>query len=81
MDALDISRGIGSSVGISVVDAQPFAAAGRAALDTRITRQAEIIACIGDHKLPMMATVAMPTLLVVFRKAARQGGDHAAIEL
>jgi MFS transporter, DHA2 family, multidrug resistance protein len=109
----NLSRNIGSSVGISVVNAllttntnvnhaditanvtpinrafedpavtaflSPFTAAGRAALDTLITRQAEIIAYIDDYKLLMIATFAIVPLLIVFKKSARSSGGHAAVE-
>jgi DHA2 family multidrug resistance protein len=49
----------------------PFNAAGRAALDAVITRQAQIIAYIDDYKLLMIATIAIIPLLLVFKKAAR----------
>jgi DHA2 family multidrug resistance protein len=53
----------------------PLTAAGRAALDAVVTRQAEIIAYIDDYKLLMIATLAVIPLLVVFRKpAAARGG-------
>jgi DHA2 family multidrug resistance protein len=98
-----LSRNIGSSVGISVVNSMltrntqtnhaqiaehvtsvnrvfetpgishfwnPVTAAGRAALDAVITRQAEIIAYIDDYKLLMIATIAVLPLLMVFKKAA-----------
>jgi DHA2 family multidrug resistance protein len=102
-----LSRNIGSSVGISVVNSlltqntqvnhaaiaqhvtavnrvfedpviarfwDPVTAAGRAALDAVITRQAQIIAYIDDYKLLMIATLAVVPLLVVFKKAS--GGDE-----
>jgi DHA2 family multidrug resistance protein len=110
----NLARNIGSSLGISVVNAlltsntqvnhaeivahvtpmnrgfempaisqllNPLTEVGRAALDAVITQQAQIIAYIDDYKLLMIATVAMVPLLVVFRKAADKGGDHAAVEL
>jgi MFS transporter, DHA2 family, multidrug resistance protein len=52
----------------------PVAAAGRAALDAVITRQAQIIAYIDDYKLLMFATLAVVPLLIVFKKVARGGG-------
>jgi len=97
-------RNIGSSVGISVVNAlltrntqvnhgaigqhvtavnrgfedpmvarfwDPVTAAGRAALDGVITRQAQIIAYIDDYKLLMFATLAVVPLLFVFKAAPR----------
>ena len=49
----------------------PLTAAGRAALDAVITRQAQIIAYIDDYKLLMIATLAVLPLLMVFRRASR----------
>jgi DHA2 family multidrug resistance protein len=108
-----LSRNIGSSVGISVVNAlltrntqvnhaeiaqhvtavnrafespavtqfwNPLTAAGRAALDAVITRQAQIIAYIDDYKLLMIATLAVIPLLIVFKKAPASGGeDHTLV--
>ena len=105
-----LSRNIGSSVGISVVNSlltqntqinhaaiaqhvtavnrmfelptiaqawNPMTAAGRAALDAIITRQAQIIAYIDDYKLLMIATVAVLPLLIVFRKpSGKTEPDH-----
>src|SRR6202049_2097884 len=105
-----LSRNIGSSVGISVVNSlltrntqvnhaeivqhvtavnrifgdpiiaqfwNPLTAAGRAALDAVVTRQAQIIAYIDDYKLLMIATIAVIPLLLVFKKPADDGGgDH-----
>ncbi len=103
-----LSRNIGSSVGISIVNAllvqntqanhaaivpsvnavnrgfenpliaqawNPLTAAGRAALDAVITRQAQIIAYIDDYKLLMIAALAVIPLLVVFK---RPSGQRAA---
>ncbi len=106
-----LSRNIGSSVGISVVNAllientqanhadiagaitpmnralespavhhfwSPLTAAGQAALNEVVTRQAEIIAFIDDYKLLMIATLVVMPLLMVFRRAARASApDHA----
>jgi MFS transporter, DHA2 family, multidrug resistance protein len=106
-----LSRNIGSSIGISVVNSlltrntqvnhaviaqhvtavnrmfegsmiarfwNPATAAGRAALDAVVTRQAQIIAYIDDYKLLLIATVAVLPLLAVFRKTSGGGGaDHA----
>ena len=108
-----LSRNIGSSVGISVVNSlltrntqvnhadiaqhvtavnrmfeepmiarfwSPVSAAGRAALDAVVTRQAQIIAYIDDYKLLMIATLAVVPLLIVFKKAS--GGhepDHTVV--
>jgi DHA2 family multidrug resistance protein len=96
-----LSRNIGSSVGISIVNTllvqntqanhaaivpsvtavnrgfenplvanawNPLTAAGRAALDAVITRQAQIIAYIDDYKLLMIAALAVIPLLIVFKK-------------
>ena len=105
-----LSRNIGSSVGISVVNSlltqntqinhatiaqhatmvnrafedpmiaqvwNPITAAGRAALDLVVTRQAEIIAYIDDYKLLMIATLAVVPLLLVFQKPRRgEALDH-----
>ena len=103
----NLSRNIGSSVGISVVNAllientqanhadiaqhitainrafenptiahywNPTTAAGRAALDAVVTRQAQIIAFIDDYKFLMIATLAVLPLLLVFRRPPRAGG-------
>src|SRR6476659_7396517 len=99
----NLSRNIGSSVGISIVNSlitrntqanhaaivpsvtavnrgfehpaiahawDPLTAAGRAALDAVITKQAQIIAYIDDYKFLMIATLAVLPLLIVFRKPA-----------
>jgi DHA2 family multidrug resistance protein len=101
----NLSRNVGSSVGISVVNAllttntqvnhavisehvsavnrgfeepavaqfwNPLTAAGRAALDAVITRQAQIIAYIDDYKLLLFATLAVIPLLVVFKRPPRR---------
>lgn len=109
----NLSRNIGSSVGISIVNAllvsntqvnhadiathvtavnrafhdptimqfwNPVTAAGRAALDSVITHQAQIIAYIDDYKLLMIATLAVIPLLIVFKKpAARDASDHTMV--
>jgi MFS transporter, DHA2 family, multidrug resistance protein len=108
-----LSRNIGSSVGISVVNSlltqntqvnhaeivqhvtavnrifgdpiiarfwNPLTAAGRAALDAMITRQAQIIAYIDDYKLLMIATLAVIPLLIVFKQPSGAGGeDHTVV--
>jgi DHA2 family multidrug resistance protein len=109
-----LSRNIGSSVGISVVNAlltrntqvnhnsiaqhvtavnrvfdtpdiarfwNPLTAAGRAALDAVVTRQAQIIAYMDDYKLLMIATLSVLPLLIVFRKpaSAPRVDAHAAV--
>ncbi|MDR3449008.1 MAG: EmrB/QacA family drug resistance transporter, partial [Alphaproteobacteria bacterium] len=99
----NLSRNIGSSVGISVVTAlisentqinhasiaayvtpfnhafsaptiarafNPFAAAGRAALDGVISMQAVIIAYIDDFKLLMILSIAVMPLALLLRKPA-----------
>jgi DHA2 family multidrug resistance protein len=58
----------------------PLTAAGRAALDAVITRQAQIIAYVDDYKVLMMATLAVIPLLIVFKKAAgTQATDHVVV--
>jgi MFS transporter, DHA2 family, multidrug resistance protein len=58
----------------------PVTAAGRAALDAVITRQAQIIAYIDDYKLLMLATLAVIPLLVVFKKPSGGGSpDHIEV--
>jgi DHA2 family multidrug resistance protein len=58
----------------------PLTAAGRAALDAMVTRQAEIIAYIDDYKLLMIATLAVIPLLVVFTKPSGVSGpDHTMV--
>jgi DHA2 family multidrug resistance protein len=61
----------------------PLTAAGRAALDAIVTRQAQIIAYIDDYKLLMIATLAAIPLLIVFKRApSGHRADHAgAVEL
>jgi DHA2 family multidrug resistance protein len=55
----------------------PVSAAGRAALDAVVTRQAQIIAYIDDYKLLMIATLAVIPLLIIFTKPPRDvGTDH-----
>jgi DHA2 family multidrug resistance protein len=105
-----LARNIGSSVGISAVNAllvantqvnhadisrhvtavnrtlneptiaqywNPVTAAGRAALDAVVTRQAEIIAYIDNYKLLMIATLIAIPLLIVFKKpSARPAREH-----
>jgi MFS transporter, DHA2 family, multidrug resistance protein len=108
-----LSRNIGSSVGISVVNTlliqntqanhaaiapyvnpvnrafenpliaqawNPLTAAGRAALDAVITRQAQIIAYIDDYKLLMIATLVVIPLLMVFKKPpGRRAAEPVAV--
>jgi MFS transporter, DHA2 family, multidrug resistance protein len=54
----------------------PLTEAGRAALDSVITRQAQIIAYIDDYKLLMIATPAMFPLLAVSRRWLVAAGAH-----
>jgi hypothetical protein len=57
----------------------PVTAAGRGAFDAVVARQAQIIAYIDDHKLLMIAILAVIPLLIVCTKASRGGGpDHIA---
>jgi MFS transporter, DHA2 family, multidrug resistance protein len=107
-----LSRNIGSSVGISVVNSllvqntqanhasiapsvsainrgfdnptmahfwNPMTAAGRAALDAVVTRQAEIIAYIDDYKLLMIATLVVMPLLLVFKRSTRPGAAPVVV--
>lgn len=102
----NLSRNIGSSIGISAVNTfltrntiinhaelaahlqptdpgfadpatrallNPTDAGGRAALDTLVTGQAQIIAYIDDYKLLMVAVLVTVPLLLVFRRPARAG--------
>jgi DHA2 family multidrug resistance protein len=58
----------------------PVTAAGRAALDAMITRQAQIIAYLDDYKLLMFATLAVVPLLIVFKKVTSRGSaDHVVM--
>jgi DHA2 family multidrug resistance protein len=57
----------------------PVTAAGRTALDSVITQQAQIIAYIDDYKLLLFATLAAIPLLVVFKKPANAGSAPAEI--
>jgi len=58
----------------------PLTAAGRAALDAVVTRQAQIIAYIDDYKLLMIATLAVIPLLIVFQKSSSNAGaDHVVM--
>jgi DHA2 family multidrug resistance protein len=57
----------------------PVTAAGRAALDAVITRQAQIIAYVDDYKLLMIATIAVLPLLIVFSKPSGGGPDHTIV--
>ncbi|HUN97734.1 MAG TPA: MFS transporter, partial [Bradyrhizobium sp.] len=57
----------------------PFTAAGRAALDAVITRQAQIIAYIDDYKLLMIATLSVLPLLVIFNRPSPSSGRPTAV--
>src|SRR5580692_10361893 len=58
----------------------PVTAAGRAALDAVVTRQAQIIAYIDDYKLLMIATLAVVPLLIIFTKPSRDvAPDHTQV--
>jgi len=109
----NLSRNIGSSVGISVVNAlltrnvqinhadigaqvtavnrafegqtitqflSPVTAAGRAALDQLVTRQATIIAYIDDYKLLLIATLAVVPLVFLFTKTTSAPDHTMALE-
>jgi MFS transporter, DHA2 family, multidrug resistance protein len=109
-----LSRNIGSSVGISVVNSlltqntqvnheeiarfadafnralgaplvhrfwNPITAAGGAALNAVVTRQAQIIAYIDDYKLLMIATLCAIPLLIIFRKSSRPTEKDHSIAL
>jgi DHA2 family multidrug resistance protein len=59
----------------------PLTAAGRAALDGVVSRQAEIIAYIDDYKLLMLATLAVfPVLFVFSRVEAHDSSEMPAFE-
>ena len=58
----------------------PFTAAGRAALDSLVTQQAQIVAYIDDYKLLLIATLALFGLLVIFKKSSGLPGGTAAVE-
>jgi len=108
----NLARNIGSSVGISVVNAlitrntqinhadisqhvtavnrafenpaiaqfwNPLTAAGRAALDGVITRQAQIIAYLDDYKLLLIATLAVIPLLAVFKRSGSSGAGGTTV--
>ena len=51
----------------------PATAAGSAALDAVVTRQAQIIAYIDDYRLLLIATLAAIPLLLVFKKPSGGG--------
>jgi DHA2 family multidrug resistance protein len=105
-----LSRNIGSSIGISVVNSlltrntqinhaeiarsvtsvnrafegltvtqfwDPVSAAGRAALDSVVTQQAQIIAYMDDYKLLMIATLAAIPLLIIFKKPPRNAATDS----
>jgi DHA2 family multidrug resistance protein len=57
----------------------PLTAAGRAALDAVITRQAQIIAYIDDYKMLMIATLVVMPILLVFKRSTRPGAAPVVI--
>ena len=58
----------------------PATAAGRAALDAVVTRQAQSAAYIDDYELLMIATLLVIPLLMVFsRPPSRNATDHATV--
>ena len=59
----------------------PLTAAGRAALDAMITRQAQIIAYIDDYKLLMIGTLVVIPLLVVFKRTSGGNGDDHTLAM
>ena len=54
----------------------PLTAAGRAALDSVITNQAQIIAYIDDYKLLMIATLAGLPLIFLFKRPNKSAGPR-----
>jgi hypothetical protein len=54
----------------------PLDAAGRAALDTMITQQVQIISYIDDYKLLMIAILSVFPLLIGFKKTSHSDADH-----
>lgn len=109
----NLSRNVGSSVGISIVSAllventqinhadiasyvtatnrafdnptimnnwNPLTAAGRAALDSIITTQAQVIAYIDDFKFMMILAIAAMPLVLLLRRAAKPAEiDHSIV--
>lgn len=58
----------------------PWTAAGRAALDQVIQKQASIISYINDFKLMMILSLAaIPLVLLLRRAAAPADGDHVMV--
>jgi MFS transporter, DHA2 family, multidrug resistance protein len=57
----------------------PYTPAGRAALDSMIGNQAQIIAYIDDFRLLMYLTLAAIPLLLFFRKAEPRDGDQHTV--
>ena len=58
----------------------PLTASGRAALDTLITQQAQVIAYVDDYKFLMIATLAVIPLLVVFvGRSPVPSGEHSTV--
>jgi MFS transporter, DHA2 family, multidrug resistance protein len=58
----------------------PFIDAGRAALDSLVTQQAQIIAYIDDYKLLLIATLGLFALLVMFKKTSKSASHVTAVE-
>jgi DHA2 family multidrug resistance protein len=58
----------------------PVTAAGRAALDQLVTRQATIIAYIDDYKLLLVATLAVVPLIFLFTKTTSAPDHTVALE-
>jgi MFS transporter, DHA2 family, multidrug resistance protein len=54
----------------------PVTAAGRAALDAVVTKQAKIIAYIDDYKLLLLVLLAVLPLLLFFRKGDNGSADN-----
>ncbi|MDC7784456.1 DHA2 family efflux MFS transporter permease subunit [Rhodoplanes sp. TEM] len=109
----NLSRNVGSSVGISIVAAlltenvqanhadiagyvtpfnrllempaiaqawSPWTAAGRAALDSVVTRQATIIAYVDDFRLLMILALAALPLVLLLRKGSGGGGPAVVVD-
>ncbi len=57
----------------------PATAAGRAALDAVVTRQAQIIAYIDDYKLLLVAMLAAIPLLLLFRGSSSASADAPVV--
>ncbi len=57
----------------------PFTSGGRAALDSVINQQAQVIAYNNDYKFLMFATLATLPLLFIIRKAERAGRESPVL--